>query len=388
MAGRLVIGLATWAIRRRRAQRGSGTPAPTRPVRGAPAELRLVGDPGRLERLAVVRRGTIAVLLPRDRPASLVEPGRYLVPALLPWREPVEVLVVNTEPTTVRLDCAELITADQRTLDPITVRVTVRISERDRFQPVLEAAAEHRAGLEEHLLRRIETEVIAELRAAAAAAQLPGLRSAGLDRLLEGRLPRGTLAGGLLRIETITVSERRDDPAPGPQRPAAEPTETEPPAAAPSTAGPTTSGPGAPTRAVDRPGPTAPSDEVVARRARSPQRLDLRRDPALERVWKRWCDSELVGIASAVEGRTATVVAVADGTVSAWAESRMEEDLRLHLGVSVARLVCLRAESYEELLRSWVSQIDADRGINREALRALLPPTSREAPTAEQYAGR
>ncbi len=387
MAGRLVIGLATWAIRRRRAQRQSGAPGPARPVRRPSTELRLVGDPSRLERLTVVRRGTVAVLLPRDQAPRLVEPGRYLVPALLPWRDPVEVLVINTEPTTVRIQAGDLTTQDRRSLDPITARITVRVSDRDRFQPLLEAAAEHRAGLEDHLLRRIETEVTAELRAAAGAGQLPGLRGAGLDRLLEGRLPRGTLAGGLLRIETITVQESHDEPATGPR---ALPAEDEAGSASESpTARPALPGGREPPARTSGPGPTAPPVEsAVARRARAPQRLDLRRDAALERVWRRWCDAELVGIASVTEGRSATVVAVADNVVSAWAESRMEEDLRLHLDVASVRLVCLRAETYEELLRSWVSQIDADRGINREALRALLPVTSRGAPTTEQYAGR
>ena len=183
----------------------------------------------------------------------------------------------------------------------------------------------------------------------------------------------------MLLIETITVSERRDDPAPGPQRPAAEPTETEPPAAAPRPPARPPAAPVRPPDAVDRPGPTAPSDEVVARRARSPQRLDLRRDPELGGSGSAGAIPNCSASPGPSRWRRHGDRRAADGIGGAYAESRMVEDLRHHFGERPVKLVIITAgRSYQDLLQSWVGEVDAERGsTGRRCARCCRPPAAR-----------
>ena len=68
---------------------------------------RLCSDPRRLERVAVVRRDTIAVLLEPEHSPVLVFPGQYLKPALVPSLSPIVVLVVNTAPVNLDVTVAD-----------------------------------------------------------------------------------------------------------------------------------------------------------------------------------------------------------------------------------------------------------------------------------------
>ena len=57
---------------------------------------RLCSDPRRVDRVAVVRRDTIAVLLEPEHSPALMFPGQYLKPAMVPSMSPIVVLVINT----------------------------------------------------------------------------------------------------------------------------------------------------------------------------------------------------------------------------------------------------------------------------------------------------
>ena len=117
MASKLLIGLAIRLINRRRqnqiqAKASARVSRPTRPeaVRPRTTEYRLAGDPEPLDRIVVVRRGTLVLQFEAGRPALLRRPGRYLVPPQIPRRRPIQLVVVNTEPTTLLVRIPELVT--------------------------------------------------------------------------------------------------------------------------------------------------------------------------------------------------------------------------------------------------------------------------------------
>ena len=185
---------------------------------------RLCSDPRRLERVAVVRRGTIAVLLEPEHPPVLLFPGQYLKPALVPSLSPIVVLVVNTAPVNLDVTVTRLHTTDGTLVEEVKLRVTVQFSATDRYREIAELASAHGTRLEDHLLERIRLEVAAEIHAAVTMSSIDELRGDRFQQVLAGRWqPRGFAGGALVRlgyqVEGSPVPSRSERRPPRNRRP-------------------------------------------------------------------------------------------------------------------------------------------------------------------------
>src|SRR4029453_2095504 len=128
--------------------------------------MKLTGDPHPLDHLVSVQPNTVVVIFEQDSAPRLKFPGEYLTPGLLPTLRPVQVLAVNTAPVELDVTVDHLITLDGHEIERCLVRVTVQLTDRDRYATVVAVAAEYGTDLETHLLQRVETEVAMELHAA------------------------------------------------------------------------------------------------------------------------------------------------------------------------------------------------------------------------------
>ena len=95
--------------------------------------MKLTGEPHPLDRMVTVQPNTIAVLFEQDSAPRLKFPGEYLTPGLLPSLRPVRVLAVNTSPVELDVTVDHLVTMDGHDIERCTVRVTVQLSDRDRY---------------------------------------------------------------------------------------------------------------------------------------------------------------------------------------------------------------------------------------------------------------
>ena len=358
---------------------------------------KLCSDPRRLERVAVVRRDTIAVLLEPEHPPVLVFPGQYLKPPLVPSLSPIVVLVVNTAPVNLDVTVSRLQTADGAPVDEVNVRVTVQLSANDRYRAVAELAGAHGPHFETHLLERVRLEVAAEIHAAVTMSVIDELRGDGFQQVLAGRWhPRGFAGGALVRLRYRTEGLAVPEPERGAQA-APEPKAVTP---APSTAAAS----GQPPKAPD---------------------FTLSVDAQLRRLWLSRCSTDLEGIAAARAGGSVTVVAVPKEDIGAYDGSVLKEVLAKHFGERSITFIAHTATTYQELVRAWfrrvdtgharlvaVQSLDADDVLrivveatsgdaggpkigtqaDREALRALLPhakielvPADRLAASGERY---
>jgi hypothetical protein len=123
-------------------------------------------------------------LFEQDSAPRLKFPGEYLTPGLLPSLRPVRVLAVNTSPVELDVTVDHLFTMDGHNIERCTVRVTVQLSDRDRYAAMAGLAAEHGTDLEAYLLQRVETDVAMGMHAAVKMNRLADLRRAAVQQSL------------------------------------------------------------------------------------------------------------------------------------------------------------------------------------------------------------
>ena len=319
---------------------------------------RLCSDPRRLERVAVVRRDTIAVLLEPEHPPVLVFPGQYLKPALVPSLSPIVVLVVSTAPVNLDVTVTRLHTADGIPVDEVKLRVTVQFSANDNYLAIAELASDHGTRLEAHLLDRVRLEVAAEVHAAVTMSVIDDLRGDRFQQVLAGRWqPRGFAGGALVRlgyeVEGVAGPVREQVQAAPESKAAA-------PASSPSAAS------GQPPKAAD---------------------FTLSVDAQLRRLWLSRCGTDLEGIAAARAGGSVTVVAVPRAELGAYDESVLKEVLTKHFGERSITFIAHTATTYQELVRAWFRHVDtsharlvAVQSLDADdVLRIVIEETSRDA---------
>jgi len=85
-------------------------------------------------------------------------------------------------------------------------------------------------------------------------------------------------------------------------------------------------------------------------------------DARLRRVWRDYVNEELLGIAGAKESDGATVIVVPSRQLGAYESSRLEEAFKQYYADGRVRLVSAVAESYDDVVRAWFSQVDSPRG--------------------------
>jgi hypothetical protein len=237
-----------------------------------------------------------------------------------------------------------LVTMDGHDIEHCTVRVTVQLSDRDRYASMAGLAAEHGTDLEAYLLQRVETEVATGMHAAVKMNRLADLRRPTVQQeLAEQWLPRSFANGTLVRhdFEVREITWPKDGPisVPIPQ--------TKSPRVVPAAT------------SVVRPLPTPPPPPPVAPR---PSVMDLTMDARLRRMWRQFAEPELRGIAGAKVGNSATVVAVVNREPGAYEGSRLRETFGDYFEDRSLHFVAAVADSYEDLVRAWFKQVDGSPG--------------------------
>jgi hypothetical protein len=304
--------------------------------------MKLTGDPHPLDRLVSVQPNTVVVIFEQDSVPRLKFPGEYLTPGLLPSLRPVQVLAVNTAPVELDVTVDHLITLDGHEIERCLVRVTVQLTDRDNYASIAGLAAEYGTELEAHLLQRVETEVAMELHAAVKMNRLAELRRQTVQQVMADRwLPRSFAGGALARrnFAVIEVSWPKDSAVP------VQTSQSNAPKADETDAG-------------FKPAPVAPIGPSVS----ASFATELTMDARLRRIWRRYAEPELRGIAGAKAGNSATVVAVVDREPGAYEGSRVKEALGLALEDRNLHFVAAVADSYEDLVRAWFKQVDGSPG--------------------------
>ena len=298
---------------RQRARTASEHAASTTPTLGT----KLTGTMTRLDRLAAVWPDTVVVVFDGDKPPELRYPGDVVIPRPFPWRDPVFVLPVSTGIVTLDVTITDAVTFDGQKLDKVGLRVQVRLSPADKYQMVATLASEFRDGLAAFLLRRVQSEVTAEVEAAIRLNRLTDLQRLTLEAVLADRWLPKTFAGGALIREGFQVLE------------------------------------------VGWPEPEV-STEPTADNVRAALHLSV--DARLQRVWQRIAQSELYGIAGAQAGGNSTVIAVAVRQPGEFQTARVREEYAKMYSDQRITLVAVATDSYQGLIREWFRQVDDSPG--------------------------
>jgi hypothetical protein len=304
--------------------------------------MKLSGDPHPLDRLVSVQPNTVVVVFEQDSVPKLKLPGEYLTPGLLPSLRPVQVLAVNTAPVELDVTVDHLLTLDGHEIERCLVRVTVQLTDRDKYHSVAGLAAEYGTELEAYLLQRVETEVAMELHAAVKMNRLADLRRQTVQQVMAERwLPRSFAGGALVRRDfaVIEVSWPKDSAIPTPIAQPSSPRTDQ------------TSSGSKPESAPPRPA-----------RAPAPFVTELTMDAGLRRIWRRYAEPELRAIAGAKAANSATVVAVVGREPGAYEGSRLREAFGVYLEDRNLHFVAAVADSYEDLVRAWFKQVDGSPG--------------------------
>lgn len=319
--------------------------APDEPERSPVEEpalgMKLTGEPHPLDRMVNVQPNTVVVLFEQDSVPRLKFPGEYLTPGLLPSLRPVQVLAVNTAPVDLDVTVDHLVTMDGHDIEKCTVRVTVQLTERDRYASVVGLAAEYGTELEAHLLQRVESDVVMGMHAAVKMNRLADLRRPTVQQELAERwLPRSFAGGTLVRrdFDVREITWPKDGPISVP---------------IPQTKSPRVEAPGSAAR---------PAPIPIARAASTPLVMELSMDARLRRLWRRYADPEVRGIAGAKIGNLATVIAVVDREPGAYEGSRVREAFGNYYEDRNVHFVAAVADSYEDLVRAWFKQVDGSPG--------------------------
>src|SRR4030095_10422321 len=105
-----------------------------------------------------------------------------------------------TSPVELDVTVDHLVTMDGHDIESCTVRVTVQVSDRDRYASLAGLAAEHGTDLEAYLLQRGKTDVATGMHAAVKMNRLADLRRPTVQQeLAEQWLPRFFANSALVR---------------------------------------------------------------------------------------------------------------------------------------------------------------------------------------------
>lgn len=303
--------------------------------------MKLTGEPHPLDRMVTVQPNTVVVLFEQDTAPRLKFPGEYLTPGLLPSLRPVQVLAVNTGPVDLDVTVDHLVTMDGHDIEKCMVRVTVVLSDRDRYASVAALAAEFGTELEAYLLQRVETDAVMGMHAAVKMNRLADLRRSTVQQELAERwLPRSFAGGALVRrdFDVREITWPKDGPISVP---------------IPQTKSPKVEPPLSAARPLPIPAPRSAAASSV---------MELSMDARLRRIWRHHAEPELRGIAGAKVGNSATVIAVVDREPSAYEGSRVREAFGDYYEDRNLHFVAAVVNSYEDLVRAWFKQVDGSPG--------------------------
>jgi len=318
-------------------QQSSATPGKRKGARAADRGQRLAGDPEPLQRVLLVPRGRIAVLLEDGLPPRLATPATYLWPPIVPLRRPITLIPVTTEVVRLVLRVYDLVTFDGHEIPRVVVELSVQVDAADGYSKLLRLAAADGIELEAELLARAQRELGNEVQVAVRMNRLAHLRRLTLSEVLNLRGLPHELAGGALAVRTVNVTD------------VAWPDEE----------------PGDPDEPEDAPAESA-----------QPAELDLSTDARLRRIWSTHTETPLDGIASAQVGDSTTVVAVPHTPLGLADRLTLKEAFRRHLEDRSLTLVSTPAASYADVVQGWFREVDSN-AARLVSVRALEPDSLR-----------
>jgi hypothetical protein len=317
----------------------------------APVDQPFTGQTRELNRLVRVQPGTVLVVFPPGERPKVRHPGETVLPTWNPFQYASLALPVTTGVVPLTMVVSDLTTLDNQTIEHVTLKVTVQLADAADFAAVADLAAEFGDTFGVYLMQELQSKIESSVRGAFRMNRLADLRRHTVAAVLEERWVPLAFANGTLVRRGLTVVD------------VAWPTPAEPSPASPV---PTSTTPGAATRSdrLDRPRP-APSDPV------SPSsRLELSLDARLRRVWRSGSMVPLLGIAGAVMGSEATVVAVCAEPPGDYDLPRLRGAFTDLYGERTTCLVVSDAEDYESLVSAWLDQVDDDN-VNLRSVESL-----------------
>jgi hypothetical protein len=285
--------------------------------------------------LARVRAGTVVAMFTEGEPPLLRQPGELLLPDRNPFKHRISVMPITTEPVRLRVRVVDLLTLDGQHLEAVEMSVTVLLNASEPGR-LLELAAKRGPGLGAFLNEQVREGIENTARAGVKMNTRAELHRQGLAATLRERwLPRSFV--GLLGVTGFdVVAEEWAAPTVVHRPHVSPPTGATPPPVQPEPRAPSPVG--------------LPGSAAVAE-------APLSGDARLLGTWRRRLPNVPRGIASAKVGDDACVIAVIDAEPPAFEGRQLWEDFATMLDDRHLRLLLCRGRTYEEVVRSWFSQL-------------------------------
>lgn len=322
----------------------------------APVDQPFTGQTRELNRLVRVQPGTVLVVFPPGERPKVRHPGETVLPTWNPFQYASLALPVTVGVVPLTMTVSDLTTLDNAVVEHVTLKVLVQLTDAENFVAVADLAAEFGDTFGAYLMQELQSKIESSVRGAFRMNRIADLRRHTVAAVLEDRWIPLSFANGTLLRRGLTVTE------------VAWPTDLPvSPTSAPERSTPR------PTSGSSRQ-PTAPSDP--ARAATPPPtpaqgQLELSLDARLRRVWWSGSMAPLLGIAGAVVGSDATIVAVSSQRPGEHEMGRLRGAFAELYGERTTCLVVSDAGDYESLVSSWLEQVDDDNVVLRsvESLR-------------------
>jgi hypothetical protein len=316
----------------------------------APVDQPFTGQTRELNRLVRVQPGTVLVVFPPGERPKVRHPGETVLPTWNPFQYASLALPVTTGAVPLTMVVRDLTTLDNHPIEQVTLRVTVQLADAADFAAVADLAAEFGDTFGVYLMQELQSKIESSVRGAFRMNRLADLRRHTVAAVLEERWVPLVFANGTLVRRGLTIVDVAW-PAPvdaSPVLPASAATHDR-------------------SSRPDRPGQSRPAPSGPASLG---SQLELSLDARLRRVWRSGSMVPLLGIAGAVVGSEATVVAVCSEPPGDYDLPRLQGAFSELYGERTTCLVVSDAVDYETLVSSWLDQVDDDN-VNLRAVESL-----------------
>lgn len=298
----------------------------------APVDQPFTGQTRELNRLVRVQPGTVLVVFPPGERPKVRHPGETVLPTWNPFQYASLALPVTTGVVPLTMTVSDLTTLDNAAVDHVTLKILVQLADAENFAAVADLAAEFGDTFGAYLMQELQAKIESSVRGAFRMNRLADLRRHTVAAVLQDRWIPLSFANGTLVRRGVTV------------------TEVGWPAAV---------------AAAEAVAPVATPRPKAARPDHSTGQLELSLDARLRRVWWSGSMGSLIGIAGAVIGSDATVVAVSNHRPDEHEMSRLRAAFGELYGERTTCLVVSDAGDYESLVASWLEQVDDDNVVLR-----------------------
>ena len=306
----------------------------------APVDQPFTGQTRELNRLVRVQPGTVLVVFPPGERPKVRHPGETVLPTWNPFQYASLALPVTTGVVPLTMTVSDLTTLDNAAVDHVSLKILVQLADAENFAAVADLAAEFGDTFGAYLMQELQAKIETSVRGAFRMNRLADLRRHTVAAVLQDRWIPLSFANGTLVRRGVTVTEVGWPAALAAPEPTSAP-----------------SSPRSPSRS-SLPRPTAASVPVTGQ-------LELSLDARLRRVWWSGSMAPLVGIAGAVVGSDATVVAVSTHRPDEHEMTRLRGAFSELYGERTTCLVVSDAGDYESLVASWLEQVDDDNVVLR-----------------------